>query len=175
MKIWLIATALVAVTPAIAQHAHHAPATPAAGAQYQGLQNRAIKALSDQQIDDLRAGKGISLALPAELNGYPGPSHTLELAAQLGLSQEQETATKKLFEQMRAETQLLGNELISSEQELDRLFKEKKASPASVLTATADAARAQGLLRAAHLQYHLKMLDVLTADQVASYGRLRGY
>ena len=39
---------------------------------YAGLQSRPVKALSDQQIADLRAGRGMTMALPAELNGYPG-------------------------------------------------------------------------------------------------------
>lgn len=41
----------------------------AAGAQtpYAGMQTRSIKALSDQQIADLRAGRGMGLALAAEL------------------------------------------------------------------------------------------------------------
>lgn len=51
----------------------------AAGAEsshpYAGMERRPIKALSQQQIDDLRAGRGMGLALAAELNGYPGPSH----------------------------------------------------------------------------------------------------
>jgi len=38
---------------------------------YAGLQNRSIKTLSDQQIADLNAGRGMGLALAAELNGYP--------------------------------------------------------------------------------------------------------
>lgn len=33
----------------------------------------------------------------------------------------------------------------------------------------------QGRLRAAHLRYHLAMMDVLTPDQVRRYGELRGY
>ena len=40
---------------------------------YAGLEQRAVKALSEQQIADLRAGRGMGLALPAELNGYPRP------------------------------------------------------------------------------------------------------
>ena len=47
---------------------------------YAGLDVRAVKALSDVQIADLRAGRGMGLALPAELNGYPGPTHVLEHA-----------------------------------------------------------------------------------------------
>jgi uncharacterized membrane protein len=56
---------------------------------YAGLQNRSIKTLSDQQIEDLTAGRGMGLALAAELNGYPGPIHAIELAEQLHLSPEQ--------------------------------------------------------------------------------------
>jgi hypothetical protein len=48
---------------------------PAALAQsqqpYAGLAGRSIKALSEQQIADLQAGRGMGLALAAELNGYP--------------------------------------------------------------------------------------------------------
>ena len=50
------------------------------------MQTRLIKALSEQQIADLKAGRGMGLALPAELNGYPGPIHVLELSDELGLS-----------------------------------------------------------------------------------------
>ena len=59
---------------AVAQdHQHkHAP--------YAGMTTRQVKALSEQQVADLRAGRGMGLALAAELNGYPGPMHVLELA-----------------------------------------------------------------------------------------------
>jgi hypothetical protein len=36
-------------------------------------------------------------------------------------------------------------------------------------------ATSQGDLRAAHLRYHLKMVDLVTPDQIAVYDRLRGY
>src|SRR5260370_41824435 len=90
--------ALVALTtsPALAQ-------TP-----YAGLQTRPIKALSDQQVADLKAGRGMGLALAAELNGYPGPSNLLELADQLGLSDAQRNTVRSLFEAMRAETIPIG-------------------------------------------------------------------
>jgi Spy/CpxP family protein refolding chaperone len=117
----------------------------------------------------------MSLALAAELNGYPGPSHTLELAAPLGLSNEQKHKTQALFAQMQADAKRLGEQLIASEQTLDRLFKEGKATVEAVQAATANAARTQGELRAAHLGYHLSMREVLTATQVARYNELRGY
>ena len=62
---------------------------------YAGMQNRPIKALSEQQVADLNAGRGIGMALAAELNGYPGPSHTLELADKLELSADQRPALKR--------------------------------------------------------------------------------
>jgi hypothetical protein len=36
---------------------------------YAGMQTRPIKALSEQQISDLNAGRGMGLAMAAELNG----------------------------------------------------------------------------------------------------------
>ena len=56
---------------------------------YAGQQTREIKALSAQEIDDLLNARGMALAKAAELNGYPGPRHSLELADKLGFSPEQ--------------------------------------------------------------------------------------
>ena len=77
MKTWM--TALVAVLVGAAP-----AAWPQTHQPYAGLQARPVKALSDQQIADLRAGRGMGLALAAELNGYPGPMHVLELARRWG-------------------------------------------------------------------------------------------
>lgn len=58
---------LTSATGSLAQHAGgHASAQP-----YSGIEQRAIKSLSDEQISDLRAGRGMGFALAAELNGYP--------------------------------------------------------------------------------------------------------
>jgi hypothetical protein len=70
---------------------------------YAGLEGRPIKALSEQQIADLRAGRGMGLALAAELNGYPGPMHVLELADALDLSGQQRAKMQELFAAMKAE------------------------------------------------------------------------
>src|SRR3954469_25358405 len=78
----------------------------AASAQHQpyaGLDARPIKALSEQQIADLRTGRGMGLALAAELNGFPGPLHVLELADQLALSAEQRAKVQDLFAAMKQE------------------------------------------------------------------------
>ena len=50
---------------------------------YTGLQTRPLKALSAEQIADLKAGRGMSLALAAELNGYRGPRTSWSLVSNL--------------------------------------------------------------------------------------------
>src|SRR5579883_151022 len=83
----------------------HAAACGAAAAQspYAGLEARPVKALSDEQIADLKAGRGMGLALAAELNGYPGPRHLLDLADQLSLTPAQRAEVQRLFDAMAAE------------------------------------------------------------------------
>lgn len=185
MKIWFLIGGLLTAAVASAQQPHqHQPAQPSTqtGSEvqpgvrpYADMATRSIKALSDQQIADLRAGRGMSLALPAELNGYPGPSHALQLAAPLSLSDEQTLATRRLFGQMQVEAIDLGDRIIAAEVELDGLFKDRKATAETIAAATAKVARAFGQLRAAHLQYHLEMIAVLTPAQVVKYNQLRGY
>ncbi|MDX1540083.1 MAG: hypothetical protein R3349_01640 [Geminicoccaceae bacterium] len=142
---------------------------------YAGLQTRPIKALSDEQIADLRAGRGMGYALAAELNGYPGPVHVLEHAEALDLSPTQRRHTERLFREMQAEAVALGERLIGLEAELERLFAEGVADPATVEAASRDASIVEGALRATHLRYHLVMRDLLTAEQMRRYTSLRGY
>lgn len=142
---------------------------------YAGLQARPVKALSDQQIADLKAGRGMGLALAAELNGYPGPMHVLELASPLGLSDDQRAKVAGLFDAMKREAVPLGERLIAAETALDRQFADRTITPSSLGEATRDIASLQGELRLAHLKYHLATLELLTPEQAARYSTLRGY
>src|SRR6187401_1202389 len=142
---------------------------------YAGLQARPIKALSEQQVADLSAGRGMGLALAAELNGYPGPKHVLKLAKELNLTETQRLRARQLYDAMTAEAVPLGHRLIAAETDLDRQFSGRTITGASLAAATATIGATQGELRAAHLKYHLAMMDVLTPEQVARYGELRGY
>ncbi len=142
---------------------------------YAGMQARQIKALSDQQIADLKAGHGMGLALAAELNGYPGPSHVLELADQLSLSAGQRATIKDLFDAMKAETIAIGEGLIVQEAALDRLFAGRVATPETLQAATAAIGEVQARLRGAHLKYHLSTAAILLPQQLHRYAELRGY
>lgn len=144
-------------------------------APYAGWEGRDIKALSAVQIDDLRNGRGMGLALPAELNGYPGPRHVLDLANALELSAAQQAEAQRLFDEMQAQAISLGEQVIDGEAMLDQLFAEGTASDASVRAAAIELGRLQGTLRAHHLRYHLAMRDLLNPHQIMRYQQLRGY
>jgi Spy/CpxP family protein refolding chaperone len=168
MKRFVFSTAMVIVlTSDAALGQSHQP--------YAGLQSRPIKSLSDGQIDDLRSGRGMGLALAAELNGYPGPIHVLELADQLQLSTAQREKTQALSQAMKNDAVPLGEKLIADETELDRRFANKTITQASLEASLQTIGVTQGALRAAHLKYHLSMLEVLTPMQIHRYTQLRGY
>ena len=149
--------------------------TASAQTPYAGMQTRPIKALSDQQVSDLNAGRGMGLALAAELNGYPGPSHVLELGDKLELSSDQRSRVQGLFDSMKAEAQPLGSKLIVLETDLDKQFASRAITPDSLKASTAAIAVLQGELRETHLKYHLSTAAILTPVQMTRYAELRGY
>lgn len=174
MRLGIAAIAAVALGGiAFAQH-QHAPAQQG-HSPYAGMQQRAVKALSDQQLSDLRTGRGMGLALAAELNGYPGPMHVLELADQLALDAAQRQRMRELVEQMKAEAVPVGETLITRESALDRAFADRQITPDSLALLTARIGETQGQLRAVHLKYHLTTADLLTPHQRHKYAELRGY
>src|SRR5580765_55001 len=126
---------------------------------YAGLQARPLKALSDEQLDDLKAGRGMGLALAGELNGYPGPKHVLELAKELNLTEAQRARTRQLFDEMKAEAVPLGQQLIAAETDLDRQFSGRTITAVSLTAVTTAICATQGALRATHIKYHLATMD----------------
>jgi Spy/CpxP family protein refolding chaperone len=142
---------------------------------YAGLEARPIKALSEQQVADLRAGRGMGLALAAELNGYPGPMHVLELADSLGLSEQQRAKVRELFSAMKSEAIPLGEKLIVQEADLDHQFASKTIGSASLAVSTDGIGATHAALRRTHLKYHLFTVELLTPAQVQHYAELRGY
>jgi LTXXQ motif family protein len=165
------------VAQSLGQHGQYGPLAQhgQAGSPYAEFMGRTIKALQEAQVADLRAGRGMGLALAAELNNYPGPKHVLELAAQLGINDRQRKQLTDMSAAMTAETVGLGEQVISLETELDRLFASRAVTPASLDAMPQTIGQKQASLRTAHLKHHLTTRDVLTAEQSQSYDRLRGY
>ena len=168
MRLVVAAVLLSFAGPALAQHHHEHSA-------YAGLDARDIKALSEQRLADLQAGRGMGLALSAELNGYPGPLHVLELAEGLQLSPDQKHRIHNLYEAMKSEAIAAGAKLIAAERALDRLFAAGSITPGSLASLTQEIGARQGELRAVHLPYHLTTAAVLTPEQRRRYAELRGY
>lgn len=142
---------------------------------YAGQQSREIKALSPAHTQDLLAGKGMELAKAAELNGYPGPMHVLELADSLRLTREQRAATSQLLTQHKTEARAIGSHLVSAERELDSVFKTQEAKAEDIKRLTQQIGTLQAALRNAHLQTHLLQTRLLSPQQMAQYVALRGY
>lgn len=145
------------------------------GNPYSGQESREIKALAAEDVDAYLAGKGMGLAKAAELNGYPGPSHVLSLAAELGLSSEQKQRTEALFKTMEAKAKEIGRVLVDEERKLDQLFASKAITSETLMSSLKRIGDLQALVRQAHLEAHLLQVEILTAEQVASYMKLRGY
>ena len=161
---------LLAAAAAQAQHHGAAAATP-----YAGLHQRDIKALSAEDTRRLLEGQGMSLALAAELNGYPGPMHVLEHADALQLDATQRDRTQALLLAHKADARELGAQVVAAERELDRAFASRDITAVALASHTRRIADLQAQLRAAHLRTHLEQTALLSPGQVAKYGQLRGY
>jgi hypothetical protein len=142
---------------------------------YVGFETRSIKSLSPEQIEQYRQGHGMGLALAAELNGYPGPKHVLELAEALDLTAEQKKSAEEIFEHMRLEAIALGERIIVLESELNSLFEQGSIDNEVLRDRVSQLSVLQGDLRTVHLAAHLEIQDLLSDEQVKAYNDLRGY
>jgi Spy/CpxP family protein refolding chaperone len=152
----------------------HSPAL-SAQSNYSGQEQRSIKALSPEDVQGLREGKGMGLAKAAELNGYPGPSHVLQLSDALSLSSQQRQKTQALFQAMEEKAKSLGAALVEAERELDALFSRRLATPELVQSQMLKIGNLQALVRSAHLEVHIAQAALLTPEQITQYEKLRGY
>ncbi|MCL4859749.1 MAG: DUF305 domain-containing protein [Caldilineaceae bacterium] len=134
-----------------------------------------IRGLSAAEIDDLLAGRGMGYARSAELNGYPGPLHLLELKQELNLSGEQVNAISAIFAQMQAQAQQLGEEIVRQEGTLSAAFAAGEISETEMVRQVITLAERYGELRAIHLRAHLLATPLLTEEQISAYNVLRGY
>lgn len=119
--------------------------------------------------------EGMGLASYAEMNGFPGPKHVMELKDQLGLTTDQLKKTEGLRNGVELSGKLTGKEIVHEEEELYKLFEEGKANDRTVRARVERIGKLRGELRFIHLQAHLKMKQVLSPNQVQRYNELRGH
>jgi hypothetical protein len=148
------------------------PPTPG---PYSGQEQSSIPGLTEAEIAGYREARGMGLARPADINGYPGPLHVLEQADALGLSPDQRVAVQALYDQMRAEASTIGEEFLAQYGALELAFRDHTITPEALGDRTGEIGRIEGMLRATHLKYHLATRALLTPEQIGAYMRLRGY
>ena len=129
----------------------------------------------------------------AEFNGYPGLRHVLDLSSQLKLSSQQETEIQAAFEQMQSQAKNIGKTIISKERAWNKLltkqliprppfgqehseeFASGKITNIELEKQTEELARLYGESRKIHLQAHLQINPLLSAEQIKKYNQIRGY
>jgi Spy/CpxP family protein refolding chaperone len=142
---------------------------------YVDLEGRGIKALSTDETRGLLGGEGMAQSLAAELNGYPGPRHVIELADRLDLTSEQRSRAAALEAEMKTAAVALGRAVLELEGELDRAFLSRGVDRATIDRLTTAIGAKRAALRAVHLHAHLAMAEALRPDQRTRYMTLRGY
>lgn len=170
----IAAIAMVFWLPGATQAQRTEP-TPAPAHPYAGQQARTVTSLSAEDISELLAGGGWGLAKPAELTGYPGPAHVLELADKLALTPDQRTKVERIFKRMQARAKSIGPRYVAAELAIDEAFRSGKTGSGALETRLRDAERLRFELRRAHLQAHLETTPLLSTDQRRKYAELRGY
>jgi hypothetical protein len=144
---------------------------------YARLPGAGATGLLPQEVESLRKGEGMALAMAAELNGYPGPRHLLDAAAagQLELRPDQRESLQRLYDGMLAEAKAKGQEILRAEEELAMRFRHGHIDEAGLREILGRIGQLRAGLRLIHLRTHLETGALLTPDQIGRYKTLRGY
>jgi Spy/CpxP family protein refolding chaperone len=132
-----------------------------------------ISAQIPSDRDVLLNGEGNGQGMFAESHDYPGPKHILDLAKELGLSDEQKKSIQKIYDDMHTRAKDVGARIVEIEEELNDAFKTGLISDKSIMDDTEQIGKLRGKLRAIHLTAHLKTKKLLTTDQLVIYKKLR--
>jgi hypothetical protein len=121
----------------------------------------------------LARGDGVGLAKPAEVNGFPGPRHVLDLADALELDAAQRTASAAIYQRMHERARGLGAEYIAAWDALNELWRGVRVDAAELRRRTTELGRLEGELRAVHLDAHREQAALLSTEQRRRYATLR--
>jgi len=124
--------------------------------------------------EGLLGGEGMGQAKSAEMNGYPGPKHILEMAAELKLTDSQKNSIQMIYDEMKLQAASLGRLIVNKEEQLDETFSKRSVDSNSVREISEQIGKLRGQLRAVHLVAHLKSKEVLTPEQIKAYKKSRG-
>ncbi len=145
---------------------------------YAGQELRDIKSLSDDDVRSLQNGTGEAfggIAKPAELNGYPGPRHVLDMVSELKLTDGQRMEIERIYQNMSSNAKSIGTAIIAVEQDVDGAFANKTITQKNLKLILDKSADLYAQLRFVHLSAHLDTIKILTMEQVQMYNLMRGY
>jgi Arc/MetJ family transcription regulator len=135
----------------------------------------ATSSLSADDVTALLTGDGMGQAKAAELNGYPGPKHVLELASALELTEDQAREVTTLRANMLEAAIRLGHAIVNEERMLDEAFRSGTMTADDLTARVSSIARLKGDLRAVHLAAHIATRTLLTRKQTERYRALRAH
>lgn len=145
---------------------------------YSGQEIRDIESLSDNDVQSLQNGTGEAfggIAKLAELNGYPGPRHVLDIAQELQLTDRQRMEIELIYQNMSNNAKSIGSTIIDIEQDMDEAFANKTITEENLLALLDKSANLYGQLRFIHLSAHLDTAQIMTTEQIQMYNEMRGY
>lgn len=157
------------------------PSSAASSSQispYSGQEIRVIKSLSDNDVQSLQNGTGEAfggIAKLAELNGYPGPRHVLDIAQELQLTDRQRMEIELIYQNMSNNAKSIGSAIIGVEQDMDEAFANKTITEENLIALLDKSANLYGQLRFVHLSAHLDTAQIMTTEQIQMYNEMRGY
>ena len=134
-----------------------------------------VRGLSAAEVEDLLSGAGAGYARSAELNGFPGPRHLMDLRNELALSPAQLATIEATYSSMSSEARMLGGEIVARERSLSEAFSTRTVNVPELSTRLDELGALYAKLRGVHLGAHLSVTPHLTPEQIVRYGELRGY
>jgi Spy/CpxP family protein refolding chaperone len=129
-------------------------------------------AFLDAEREAIARGDGFGMAMAADKNGYPGPKHVLDMRKELHLTPAQEAAMQKLMATMKENALAKGKDVLLAEKRLEELFAQGKSED-ELREETYRVASLRAELRWVHLSTHLAAKKILTAQQLATYQKMR--
>ncbi len=132
-----------------------------------------LKSLPPERAEAYLQGGGMGQARVAELSGFPGPRHVLDLADTLALSPTQTDLARALMAATLSQAVALGRAIVDEERELERLFAADSIDDEALEARVREIGQMNAELRLVHLRAHVAMRAALTPEQAARYAALR--
>lgn len=129
---------------------------------------------TDNEIQDLLDGEGITVSHDGELNQYPGPRQVLAASGELNLSAQQKAKIQGIYDRMRLDTVTVGRAIQEQERELEQLISTGGSTAAADIVVREVAEKHQKM-RDIHIAAHMQVKSQLTPEQLEDYHRLHAH